>query len=41
MTLKFNMVKYGYGQLLENIEFHKLLSYQDMLIEDRKAEVNA
>ena len=41
MTLKFNMVKYGYGELLKNVEFHKLLSYQDMLIEDRKAEVNA
>ena len=39
MTLKFNMVKYGYGQLLNNVEFHKLLGYQDMLIADRKEQL--
>jgi hypothetical protein len=33
------MVKYGFGQLLNNVEFHKLLSYQDMLIEERKAQI--
>lgn len=39
MNLKFNMVKYGYGQLLNNIEFHKLLGYQDMIIADKKEQL--
>ena len=29
------MVKFGYGQLLNN-DFHKVLQYQDLLIDDLK-----
>ena len=32
MTLKFNMVKRGFGHLLVNTAFHKILAYQDMVI---------
>lgn len=39
MNLKFSMVKYGYGQLLQNVEFHKLLGYQDMLLADKKEQL--
>jgi len=31
------MVKYGYGELLK-YDFHKVLAYQDMYIEDLKVK---
>lgn len=38
MILKFNMVKYGYGQLLQNTDFHKIVQYQDQLLENIKTD---
>ena len=36
MDLKFSMAKFGYGSLVTG-DFHKVLEYQAMMIEDLKS----